>query len=524
MSRLEWKPWSAAAFARAREEGKPVLLVLDAPGRFEQGPLAELAARRCVPVLAAAWDRPDVHRRFKSPTGVAVLSPEGEPLAVPERDEPQALAEALDRALAAFSAAAGAPAQPSRETPPWTGAVGPKGPDPLDPRRPAEVVEQVKAAAPAGLDAAALDLLLHAAVEWKDEAAGAAALARFEAFSRAHWDPAAGALKGLDAELPQLAVLARLYADGAAALGSARLVETARGLADRLLQAHFDASAGAFRQTRDRGSPLYADANALAALALLRAAPFGRGGELRAAAESVLVFLERQKYDPLLGMIHRRPSQDQAPVVYGLLRDNAWSALAFTEAYLVTGRKPYRDFADTLAKFIFQELWDRESGGFFDRMTHKDDLGALRSVERPIDENATAFEALWRLHETKGNANYRKWLEWGLRSLWPEAQGAAAAALARVQDIVSRGRMDFELVGRLGEPAADALLGAVHRHYAPRRIVSFVDPDDQDYIMAHKLEAQRYPRLFACVDLRRCADTDDPAAVPALFERLRRGS
>ncbi|MFI5350090.1 MAG: hypothetical protein ACHQ2Z_11135, partial [Elusimicrobiota bacterium] len=60
------------------------------------------------------------------------------------------------------------------------------------------------------------------------------------------------------------------------------------------------------------------------------------------------------------------------------------------------------------------------------------------------------------------------------------------------------------------------------RHYAPRAIVSFVDPDDQDYIMAHKMEAGSYPRLFGCgSDLRRLADAGEADEVAAVIAAVR---
>jgi hypothetical protein len=66
------------------------------------------------------------------------------------------------------------------------------------------------------------------------------------------------------------------------------------------------------------------------------------------------------------------------------------------------------------------------------------------------------------------------------------------------------------------------LLNALRRHYLPRAIVSFVDPDDQDYILAHKLTADSYPRLFGCGrDLRRLADAGDEAAVALVVSAVR---
>ena len=96
----------------------------------------------------------------------------------------------------------------------------------------------------------------------------------------------------------------------------------------------------------------------------------------------------------------------------------------------------------------------------------------------------------------------------------------AAAPFARLQEMFSRGRMDLELVGRLQESRTKAFLWVLQRHYLPRKIVSFVDPDDQDYIQAHKLQADSYPRLFGCIDLRRKADVDDPEKIDDLLKEL----
>jgi hypothetical protein len=77
-------------------------------------------------------------------------------------------------------------------------------------------------------------------------------------------------------------------------------------------------------------------------------------------------------------------------------------------------------------------------------------------------------------------------------------------------------------VGRPGEPKSDALLAAAHRLYLPRKVISFVDPDDQDYILAHRLEAETYPRLFGCgSDLRKLADAGEPEGVAAVADAVR---
>ncbi|MCH8209237.1 MAG: hypothetical protein IIA62_09350, partial [Nitrospinae bacterium] len=40
--------------------------------------------------------------------------------------------------------------------------------------------------------------------------------------------------------------------------------------------------------------------------------------------------------------------------------------------------KTHRDFADALLKYLFQELWDRDKGGFFDRLPDPSDVAPLK--------------------------------------------------------------------------------------------------------------------------------------------------
>ena len=264
-----------------------------------------------------------------------------------------------------------------------------------------------------------------------------------------------------------------------------------------------------------------ADGNALAAMALLRAAEFGVAQAAEAATRA-LGFLQTRLYDPLLGLVHAQGGDGEA--VHGLLGDAAWTALAFTEAFLATGIKQHREFADGLLRFLFQELWERDGGGFLDRVPRADDPAILRETRVEPALNAVALEVCWRLHHLKGNANYRRWLDWGLRGAWPadDADPERLAGLARAADMAVRGRADFELVGRPAETKSAALLSSLRRFCVPRAIVSFVDPDDQDYILAHKLEAESYPRLFGCgSDLRRLADAADPAGVGDVVAAVR---
>lgn len=339
---------------------------------------------------------------------------------------------------------------------------------------------------------AVLEALAHAAAERGD---GAAREALARALSE---EPPAGA------PLSSLAARARLAWELHALDGTGR--ERAESLTARLLGRRGED--GAFREADGPVRP--AEGNARAALALLRAEAFGTAGA-REAADGALRFLQESLYDPLLGLVHARGGGGDEE--HGVLADAAWTARAFAESFLAGGGKARRDFADALMRFLFQELWERGGGGFLERIQRP---GRPAPSVDPV-ANGAALEACWLLHHLMGNANYRRWIDWGLAGAWPMGREdpASLASLARAADLAARGRAHFELVGRLEDPRAAALLGALRRLCRARAIVSFVDPDDQDYILAHRLEGAP-PRLFACgPDLRPLASAGSPEEVPA---------
>lgn len=512
-----WIPWTAEAFARARSERKPILAAV---GPLTPEPLKALEAeigRDFVAVLADPETRPDAAVRIGRGHAL-ILDSEGARRAVLPLSS-NGLGEALGR----LAREAGLPLRPvGPPSPSWTGAVR----ETELPEAPGE--EQVSAvfsglaALPPRAEPALVEALLHAAGERGDDASRSALTAALE-LRWAGWDAALRAFLPENASaLTTHARWASLFWDAHALTGEERWRRAAAETTDHLLRVLWDPAAGAFRRAARPEPAVYpADGNALAASALLRARAFGHPGAGDAAFKA-LAFLQNRLYDPLLGLQHAAGGEGES--VVGLLGDAAAVALAFTDAFLATGVKAHREFADAMLRFLFQELWEREGGGFLDRVSRKDDPAILREPHVDPALNAAALEVCRRLHHLKGNHNYRRWLDWGLRGAWPAAQGDAAlgCGLARVADLHARGRMDFELVGRSGEPKADALLAAVHRLYLPRKVISFVDPDDQDYILAHRLEAETYPRVFGCgSDLRRLADASDPEGVSAVALAVR---
>ncbi|MEK7232265.1 MAG: hypothetical protein AAB268_00495 [Elusimicrobiota bacterium] len=516
-----WISWTAAAFARAKAQGKPILAAVGPlPPEHLKADEGEIA-RHFVAVLADPETRPDAAMRIGLDHAV-VLDLDGARRAVLPLPSP-----ALGESLARLALEAVAPLRPDAPAiSVWTGAVRETELSAApDETMISSIFSAFSALPDAQTDPVLVESLLHVAGERGDAAARAALMKALEV-RWSGWDPARRSfLPGSGSPLMTHARWASLFWDAHALTGEARWRAAAADISEHLLRSLWDSGAGAFRRAGRTESAVYpAYGNALAASALLRAHAYGHPGAGEAALKT-LTFLQSRLYDPASGLRHSVGGEGES--VGGLLGDAAATALAFTDGFLATGMKAHREFADVILRFLFRELWERESGGFLDRVARAGDPAILREPHVDPTLNAVALEVCRRMYHLKGNHNYRRWLDWGLRSAWnlemrdsPASRGRAG--LARVADLHARGRMDFELVGRPGEPKADALLAAVNRPYLPRKVISFVDPDDQDYLLAHRFQAETYPRVFGCgADLRRLADASEPAGVPAVVEAVK---
>ncbi len=361
----------------------------------------------------------------------------------------------------------------------WTGAVGEKSfaevPAAWAKGAARDLLKEKNAGLPS-LDG--IRLLLYAQEEWGDAEAGAAAKKALKDLPR---DNESGLPSFKSGALPAPEEAARLAPVfwAAAAAGAQDFLAPARALTEFLAA---DGSAGVW------GGEAFLCAAAAA------------------AEEAAWLKRARTALEPL-----------EAPPAS--LGEAATRISALCGLFQVMADPALRRAADSLGRGLFQELWERERGGFMSRTPQN---GAAAPPVVP-EENAAAFEAVWRLHHITGNSNYRKWLAWGLKGLAADARALPAAkqaGLARVADMMACGRLYLEIVGRPEDEKARALALAALARHSPRRVISWISPDDRDYVMAHKLSAPEYPALFACADLKPVAFAQRPEDVPALFGAL----
>ena len=123
-------------------------------------------------------------------------------------------------------------------------------------------------------------------------------------------------------------------------------------------------------------------------------------------------FLLTKAYRPGQGMYHTVfEGTARTP---GLLRDQAYMALALLDMYKISGRQRYLDAARDLMDYALKHFWDPKQGGFFDVAHGEDFVEILSQPRKEVQDaplpgaNAVAALALDRLFTLTGQERYRE--------------------------------------------------------------------------------------------------------------------
>lgn len=420
---VAWLPWEAAAFARARGEGKPILLSIDAPwsigcremDRVTYGDAETAAAinATCVAVRVDADQRPDLADRYDFgalPT-TAFLTADGHVLGGGTFVAPARLREALARLSVASAAVEPLPPAPELADDTDDLESLTDGVFATFDQQHAGFGSRPKFAhtAPVRL---ALDLYLESgdpimleraartldAMGWGglyDEEHGG--------FSRCAAEPD---WSGVQAEkvLPVNAALLDLYIYAGTVASNERWFARAVDLV-HFIERKLVAANGAWRFTESaEPGRQFSDANAVAASAMLHAA---RVFDDEALGKRAIEALERvllASYKPGGGVAH------SAAGVRGLLTDHVAMATATLDAWESTGNIVYRMMAEELMHFALRTMWDADCGGFFDRAIEDNNPPGVPPCRplKPFVLNCEAAIVLRRLAEAVNDSVFGK--------------------------------------------------------------------------------------------------------------------
>ncbi len=222
---------------------------------------------------------------------------------------------------------------------------------------------------------------------------------------------------------------------------------------------------------------VYVDWNALAARALLRAAPVLERPELADRAVELLDHLmtTARRGDAMAHfLLPDGAVGDGAP----LLADQVGVATALLDAYEATGERRWLKRAQALAGWAGDQL-RAPDGRLHDRLaTPGESAGLLANPVPALDENALAAEVLLRLDSYTGEARYReRALE--ILAAWAthyEQYGVAAAPYAQALLRYLERPDHIVVVGQRGDPEARRLHAAALTAPRALRTVQWLDP------------------------------------------------
>jgi len=285
-------------------------------------------------------------------------------------------------------------------------------------------------------------------------------------------------------------------------------------------------------QRRAHGAPpcdptIFANWNAMAVSALVKAAVVLPDDRWRAQAVRTLEFLFGEMFDERNGLYHYWDGSYHLP---GMLTDQAYGLRALIDAHQYTGDGRWLELAVTLADTTVENL-KSESGGFYDMRYDPGAVGGLRRRNRSILENAVMAEALLRLSHLTRSDDYAETATETLTSFLPDYRryGHFVAGYARAVDLLFHPPVHVTIVGTAEAPDTQALRDAALSSYCASRVVQVIDPERDAELLARCGLASVGPgrlregaRAYVHRERESYAETSDPRRLPALMTRIER--
>ena len=220
------------------------------------------------------------------------------------------------------------------------------------------------------------------------------------------------------------------------------------------------------------------------------------------------------------GMYH---FYDDQPRLRNQLDDQVQTAGALIHAYECTGENAILKQACELVEFMSTSLRDHETGGFFDTAP---DTGAPGFLGRPIkalDENSVAARTLMKLYHITENHTYRRLAEEALRSFTQtySSFGFMAADYAMAVDAFLNEPTMIRIIGSKDRPETKAILREAVRLYEPRKVIQILDPKiDAEEINKKGYSALEQSTAYVCVGRACTSPITQPKEIPTAVQKM----
>ena len=314
--------------------------------------------------------------------------------------------------------------------------------------------------------------------------------------------------------------LAREFLDASILLDRPKYRETAKQTFDYLLEQLYDPAVPGFRGSQGAHSDYfslspdqrtadarpasdpscYASNNGLAVTVLLDAAWKLGDLSLQTKALQTLETLDSAARSGSFSHVYSEQGSSDVPAFFP---DWVWLLTALVQAHGNTAAEGYLERAVAVAQIMVDGFFDQKAGGFFDIEDQPDGIGHLQIKEKVLADNTVAAQALIRLHQTTRNADYRQIAEATLSAFVEtfREQGEFAAHYGLTVHLLNNDLVEVTLEGRPENAGCQALLAAAVRLPQPNLDIKTIVAADGDSIA----------RAHVCLDTVCLPPVDSPA-------------
>ena len=314
--------------------------------------------------------------------------------------------------------------------------------------------------------------------------------------------------------------LAREFLDASILLDRPGYRETAKQSFDYLLEQLYDPAVPGFRgsqgahsdyfslspdqRTADaRPAPdpsCYANGNGLAVTVLLDAAWKLGDLSLQTKALKALETLDFAAKSDSFSHVYAEQGPSDALAFF---TDWAWLLTALVQAHGNTASEGYLERAVAVAQIMVDRFFDHKAGGFFDIEDQPGGIGHLQIREKVLADNTVAAQALIRLHQTTRNADYRQIAKATLSAFVEtfREQGEFAADYGLAVHLLNNDLVEVTVEGKPEDAGCQALLAAAVRLPQPNLDIKTIVAADGDSVA----------RAHVCLDTVCLPPVDSPA-------------
>ena len=314
--------------------------------------------------------------------------------------------------------------------------------------------------------------------------------------------------------------LAREFLDASILLDRPKYRETAKQTFDYLLEQLYDPAVPGFRgsqgahsdyfslspdqrtaDARPESDPsCYASNNGLAVTVLLDAAWKLGDLSLQTKALQTLETLDSAARSGSFSHVYSEQGPSDVPAFF---TDWVWLLTALVQAHGNTAAEGYLERAVAVAQIMVDGFFDQKAGGFFDIEDQPDGIGHLQIKEKVLADNTVAAQALIRLHQTTRNADYRQIAEATLSAFVEtfREQGEFAADYGLTVHLLNNDLVEVTVEGKPEDAGCQALLAAAVRLPQPNLDIKTIVAVDGDSVA----------RAHVCLDTVCLPPVDSPA-------------